>query len=67
MSASVKDHRFPLPWTVDDDGGCFIVRDANMQVVAFVYYYECSGTRPIKLATKDEAQQLAANMQRVRE
>jgi hypothetical protein len=33
---------FPAPWTAE---ACFIVRDANRQAVAYVYYFhEESGT-----------------------
>jgi hypothetical protein len=44
--------RFPPPWPVDEadsilDRRCFIVRDANGQALAYVYFEEQPGpTRP---------------------
>ena len=37
------DRRFPSPWSVEDpdpklDRQCFIVRDANGHVLAYVYF-----------------------------
>jgi hypothetical protein len=29
---------FPPPWSVEDKGACFIVRDHNGQALAYVYY-----------------------------
>jgi hypothetical protein len=39
----MPEHRFPPPWSVDEadsklDRRCFIVRDANGQALAFVYF-----------------------------
>jgi hypothetical protein len=52
--------RFPPPWSVDDDGGCFIVRAANGQAVAYIYYFNeeqgCSGG---KLVCREEAEDIA--------
>jgi hypothetical protein len=44
----VEARRFPPPWTVEAtdpklDRWCFIVRDANGQVLAYVYFEEESG------------------------
>jgi hypothetical protein len=42
---------------------CFIVRDANGQQLAYVYYEEEPGRRSAaKLLTQDEARQIAANI-----
>jgi hypothetical protein len=30
--------RFPPPWSVDEQEACFIVRDANGQALAYVYF-----------------------------
>jgi hypothetical protein len=30
--------RFPTPWTLDDNGACFIVRDRNGRALAYVCY-----------------------------
>ena len=39
----MPEHRFPPPWSVDEadsklDRRCFIVRDANGQALAYVYF-----------------------------
>ena len=48
--------RFPPPWSVEVTPNCFIVRDANGQQIAYVYY-ECEPGRrsAAKLLSKDEA------------
>jgi hypothetical protein len=30
--------RFPLPWTIDDNGSCFIVKDDDGHALAYAYY-----------------------------
>ncbi len=30
--------RFPPPWTIEDNGVCFILRDNNGQALAYVYF-----------------------------
>jgi hypothetical protein len=30
--------RFPPPWSVEDNGACFIVRDHGGQKLAYIYY-----------------------------
>jgi len=54
--------RFPPPWTAEVTPNCFIVRDANGQQIAYVYY-ECEPGRrsAAKLVTK-EARRIAANI-----
>ena len=37
---------FSPPWTVDDNGTCFIVRDHNGQALAYCYYEVETGCRP---------------------
>jgi endo-1,4-beta-D-glucanase Y len=42
---------------------CFVVRDANGQQIAYVYYESKPGRRSAaKLLTKDEARRIAANI-----
>ena len=36
---------FPPPWTADDNGSCFIVRDHNGQALSHVYYETEPGRR----------------------
>jgi hypothetical protein len=35
--------RFPPPWSVEDIGAAFVVKDANGQQLAYVYYEEEPG------------------------
>lgn len=35
--------RFPPPWTIDSTDACFIVRDANGQALAYVYFEDEPG------------------------
>jgi hypothetical protein len=30
--------RFPPPWTIEDNGAAFIVKDASGQALAYAYY-----------------------------
>jgi len=55
--------RFPPPWTVEKIRGGLVVRDANRQSLAYVYYGENdSDAHMAKVLTKDEAQGIAANI-----
>ena len=55
--------RFPAPWTVEDTGAAFVVKDAGGQKLAYVYYEEEPGRRQAaKLLTKDEARRIVANV-----
>ena len=55
--------RFPPPWSVEDIGDAFAVRDSTRQKLAYVYYEEEPGRRrAAKLLPKDEARQIAANI-----
>ena len=35
--------RFPPPWSVEETNACFIVRDADGQALAYVYFEEEPG------------------------
>ena len=48
--------RFPPPWTAEMQPNYYVVRDANKQPLAHVYYENEPGRRSAaKLLTKDEA------------
>jgi hypothetical protein len=54
---------FPLPWSVEDIGDAFVVRDSTRQKLAYVFYEDDPGRRrAAKLLTKDEARRFAANV-----
>jgi hypothetical protein len=36
----MPSRRFPPPWSVEELAECFIVRDANGQALAYVYFSE---------------------------
>ena len=60
--------RFPPPWSVEETDACFIVRDANGQALAYVYFEEEPGRRSAaKLLTRDEARRIAANIAKLPE
>jgi hypothetical protein len=39
----VETRRFPPPWSAEETGACYIVRDANGQALAYVYYEQEPG------------------------
>jgi hypothetical protein len=55
--------RFPPPWTVEEKFAHFVVRDANGQALAHIYFVkEEPGRRSAaKLLTRGEARRIAAN------
>jgi hypothetical protein len=34
----MTQRRFPTPWSVEETEACYIVRDANGQALAYVYF-----------------------------
>ena len=60
--------RLPAPWSAEVTPNCFIVRDADGQQLAYVYYESEPGRRSAaKLLTKDEARRIAANIDKLPE
>jgi hypothetical protein len=54
-----QQRRFPPPWTAEEADACFIVRDANGQALAYVYFEEEPGRRSaVHLLTRDEARRI---------
>ena len=54
-------HRFAPPWSVEEQDGCFVVRDRNGQALSYVYFKDEHGRRSVAtLFTRDEARHLAA-------
>ena len=63
VRASSKPRRFPAPWSAEVTPNCFIVRDADGQQLAYVYYESEPGRRSAaKLLSKDEARRIATNI-----
>ena len=64
----MPEHRFPPPWSAEETDACFIVRDANGQALAYVYFKEEPGRRAAaNLLTRDEARRIAANVAKLQE
>jgi hypothetical protein len=61
--------RFPPPWDIEEHNrSCFIVRDNNGQVLAYVYFESEPGRRTAaNLLTRDEARRIAANIAKLPE
>ena len=55
--------RFPAPWSIEDIGAAFVVKDSGGQKLAYVYFEDEPGRRrSAKLLNKDEARRIAANI-----
>jgi hypothetical protein len=55
--------RFPPPWSTEERQESFIVKDANGQHLAYVYFEDESQRRlSMKRLTRDEAYLLAVNL-----
>ena len=65
---ALMSRRFPPPWSVEETDACFIVRDANRQALAYVYFEQEPGLRaPAHLLTRHEARRIAANIAKLQE
>ena len=65
---AVTPRRFPPPWSAEETDACFIVRDANGQALAYVYFEDEPGRRAAAhLLTRDEARRIAVNIAKLPE
>ena len=57
----MPEHNFPPPWSAELDS-CFVVKDANGQALAYMYFEKEPRRRfrRDELLTRDEAQRIAA-------
>jgi hypothetical protein len=54
VHSAAAEGRFPPPWTAEETDACFIVRDANGQALAYVYFEgELDRRSAAKLLTGD--------------
>jgi hypothetical protein len=64
----VPELRFPPPWSADETDACLIVRDANGQALAYVYFEDEPGRRSAAhLLARDEARRIATNIEKLPE
>jgi endo-1,4-beta-D-glucanase Y len=64
----MPERRFPPPWSAEVQQNHYVVRDANKQQLAYVYYESEPGRRAAaKMLTKDEARRIAANIAKLPE
>jgi hypothetical protein len=55
--------RFPPPWSIEDIGGCFVVKASNDRPLVFIYYWDGVGRRSLaKLLTRDTARRIAVGI-----
>jgi hypothetical protein len=64
----MAQRRFPPPWSIEDNGDCFIVTDSTDQKLTYLYFEEEPGRRSAaKLLTRDEAHRIAVEFARLPE
>jgi endo-1,4-beta-D-glucanase Y len=64
----MSERRFPPPWSAEVQPNYYVVRDANKQLLAYVYYESEPGRRAAaKMLSKDEARRIAANIAKLPE
>jgi hypothetical protein len=63
----LAERRFPPPWTVEEWDACVVVRDHSGQKLAYLCYEDEPGRRSAaQLLTRDEAQRIAVNVDKLR-
>jgi hypothetical protein len=64
----METRRFRPPWSAEETEACYIVRDANGQALAYVYYEQEPGRHAAAhLLTRDEARRITANIAKLPE
>jgi hypothetical protein len=64
----LPDRRFPPPWSVDDIGGCFVVKASNNRPLVFIYYGEGVARRSLaRLLTRNAARRIAVGIAKLPE
>ena len=58
----MPERHFTPPWSIEELDSCFVVKDANGQALAYMYFEKepLRRFRRRELLTRDEAQRLAA-------
>ena len=57
----MPERHFPPPWFVEELDSCFVVKDANGQALAYMYFEKESRRRTQReLLAREEAQGIAA-------
>jgi hypothetical protein len=59
--------KLPAPWSVDALESCFVVRDANGQALAYVYFDATGLIGTSAKLSRDEARRVAANIAKLPE
>jgi signal transduction histidine kinase len=59
--------RFPPPWSIEDVGGYFVVKDNNGQPLVFIGYREGVGRSLARLLSRNAARRIAANIAKLPE
>jgi len=63
-----RTRRFPPPWSVDDIGGCFVVKTSNNRPLVFIYYGEGVARRSLaRLLTRNAARRIAVGIAKLPE
>jgi hypothetical protein len=64
----MTNRRFPPPWSLEDTGASFVVKEGSGQKLAYVYYEEEPGRRSAAtMLTKDEARRIAVDIAKLPE